>query len=247
MLVDGIGLRFTRVSTELNALAQYNPDWWAIGKLYAYRMQTEPFVHIDSDVFLWKRLPERLGRADVFAQNPEPISASTHYRPERLDQALGHTPGSWLPDEWRWYRRVSNNRGENCGIFGGNRLDFINRYASATLRLVDSPINHRQLELLDDKRILMFVIEQYLLSAFVDYHAAFALLPSGRVRIEYMFNSMAEQWKPNRAAESGYTHLLGGSKKTPLFAERLENRVRRDYPEYYQRCLKWSSPASVDS
>src|SRR5262249_2182460 len=139
MLVDGIGLQFTRVSTELNALAQHNPDWWAIGKVYAYRMQTEPFVHIDSDVFLWKRLPERLERADVFAQNPEPLSASTHYRPERLEQALDHTPGGWLPDEWRWYRRVSNSRGENCGIFGGNRVDFINRYASAALRLIDNP------------------------------------------------------------------------------------------------------------
>src|SRR5262249_42856235 len=56
LLVDGIGLEFEHVSTALNALHVSNPDWWALGKLYAYRMQTEPFVHIDSDVFLWRPL-----------------------------------------------------------------------------------------------------------------------------------------------------------------------------------------------
>jgi hypothetical protein len=42
LLVDEIGLPFKHVSTELNTLDQYNPDWWALGKVYAYRMQTEP-------------------------------------------------------------------------------------------------------------------------------------------------------------------------------------------------------------
>jgi hypothetical protein len=145
-------------------------------------------VHIDSDVFLRKRLPEWLERADVFAQNPEPFSAFTHYRPERLDRASDNAAGSWLPDEWRWYRQMSNRRGENCGIFGGNRIDFINKFASASLRLIDEPANHRQLELLDDKPILMLVIEQYLLSAFIEYHTVSAVLPSGSVRIKYLFN-----------------------------------------------------------
>jgi hypothetical protein len=73
MLVDGLGLQFTRVSTELNALAKHDPDWWNLGKIHAYHLQMEPFVHIDSDVFLWKRLPPRLEHADVFAQNPNMI------------------------------------------------------------------------------------------------------------------------------------------------------------------------------
>jgi len=73
MLVDGIGLEFDRVSTSLNALDAHDPGWWALGKLYTYRAQREPFVHLDNDVFLWRPLPERLASAPLLAQNPEPL------------------------------------------------------------------------------------------------------------------------------------------------------------------------------
>ena len=240
LLVEGIGLRFTHVSTELNALDRHNPDWWALGKVYAYKMQAEPFVHIDSDVFLWKPLPERLMRADVFAQNPEPIPSNTpYYRPERLDQAFSVGTRGWLPDEWRWYRRARGSHAICCGILGGNRIDFINRFATASLRLVDDPANRQALSSIQDKSGFMLVIEQYLLSAFVEYHKSSAGLPLGSVQIEYLFHTLEETWKPDSAVQAGFTHLLSGSKKNPLFAQRLENRVRHDYPEYYRRCMAW--------
>jgi hypothetical protein len=236
MLVSRLGLPFTYVSTELNALARHNPDWWALGKIYAYRMQTTPFVHIDSDVFLWKPLSDRLARADVFAQNPERISARTpYYQADRLASTLDQS-GGWLPEEWQWYRHTQHSRGENCGIFGGNRIDFINRFATASLRLIEDPANCHIVERLEDKRSLMLVIEQYLLSAFVEYHKAAPTLPLGRVSIEYLFDSMDDLWNPDRVGQAGYTHLMADTKRTRIFAERLEKRVRCDYPLYYQRC-----------
>ncbi len=240
MLVDRLGLPFTRVSTELNALAHHDPDWWNFGKMYAYRMQTEPFVHIDSDVFLWKRLPARLERADVFAQNPNPLSASTpYYQPERLEHAISQTPGGWLPDEWRWYRRaIKNRRAESCGLVGGNRVDFINRYAEASLRLINDPHNQQALQSLPDKLMHALLLEEYLLAACVEYYNASAVLPSRSIRIAYLFNSMTDPWNPDLIAQAGYTHLMAGMKRNPLFADRLENRVRRDYPEHYKRCRK---------
>jgi hypothetical protein len=237
LLVDRLGLPFTHISTDLNALAQHNPDWWALGKLYAYRMQTEPFVHIDSDVFLWKPLQERLKRADVFAQNPEPISPSTsYYQSERLERALRGTIGGWLPDEWYWYRRARDHRAECCGIFGGNRIDFINRFACAALRVIEDPTNRPALALLHDKRTLMLVIEQYLLSAFAEYHKVAAALPAGTIQIEHLFQTMADVWNPSCAAQAGFTHLMADTKQNLLLAARLENRVRCDYPQYYRRC-----------
>ena len=73
LLVDRIGLCFDELHVVFDRLEAYDPGWWAAGKLCAYREQTEPFVHIDNDVFLWKPLPEVVTSAPVFAQNPEPF------------------------------------------------------------------------------------------------------------------------------------------------------------------------------
>ncbi len=238
MLVDGLGLPFTRVSTELNALAQHDPNWWTLGKIYAYRLQTEPFVHMDSDVFLWKKLPARLEHADVFAQHPNQLSASTwYYQPAQLERAISRTPGGWLPDEWHWYRRtIKNQRAESTGLVGGNRVDFINSYAEASIRLMNDPRNQRTLQSLPDKHLHSLLIEEYLLAAFVEYHKASAVFSSSGIRIEYLFNSDADMWNPDRATQAGFTHLVASAKRNPLFAVKLENRVRCDYPELYERC-----------
>ena len=71
ILVEQLGLEFTQVSTELDALENCDPSFWALGKVYTYRAQTEPFIHIDSDVFLWKPLSSDINSAPLIAQNPE--------------------------------------------------------------------------------------------------------------------------------------------------------------------------------
>src|ERR1700733_2703918 len=63
LLVDRLGLGFKSVSTELDRLAGADPAWWALGKLVAYSLQDQPFVHIDSDVFLWKSLSKEVAEA----------------------------------------------------------------------------------------------------------------------------------------------------------------------------------------
>lgn len=71
LLVDTLGLSFTSVSTELDCLRDADPDLWALGKLVAYSIQDEPFIHLDTDVFLWRALPARLTSAPVLAQHRE--------------------------------------------------------------------------------------------------------------------------------------------------------------------------------
>jgi hypothetical protein len=101
LLVDGIGLEFDCVLTELNALNSRDPRLWMLGKLHAYRAQTEPFVHLDTDVILWKRLPAGIESAPVFAQNPDPFMiGASHYKPDQLRQYLTRQPQSWIPQEW---------------------------------------------------------------------------------------------------------------------------------------------------
>ncbi len=242
LLIDGIGLEFDHVSTELNVLDSNAPEWWALGKLYTYRSQTEPFVHIDNDVFLWKPLPKRLESAPVFAQHPEYFSIDWDYKPEEFITFLKNIRGRWIPEEFEWYSsKIDVQKGENCGILGGNRVDFIQYYADAAMKLVEYPINQASWSLLGDHIPRNLLVEQYLLAACVEYHKNRQSSPYKDINIQYLFNSSDDAFNPNKAKELGYTHLLGTSKRNRVIAERLENRVKNDYPEYYERCLsKWA-------
>ncbi|MBZ5506411.1 MAG: hypothetical protein LAO78_13200 [Acidobacteriia bacterium] len=241
ILVEQLQLPFERVSTALNTLKDQDPRWWALGKIEAYRRQRAPFVHIDTDVFLWKPLPADVAAADVFAQNPEPIGRDAFcYRPEELEQALGFPAQGWLPKEWSWYRRNAEfPRAECCGVFGGCNIDFIHHYASTAMRLLSHPKNSRGLAVLSNKVMHMILLEQYLLTACIEYHRNRRGSPYNGVDIRYLFDTIGDLSRPERSTELGYTHLASGSKGEARICRQLELRVKRDLPEHYDRCARY--------
>ena len=241
LLIDTIGLEFGYVSTELDSLEQCDPGWWALGKLYAYRAQTDPFIHFDTDVFLWKRFPRRLECASVLAQNQEDflVGSPSYYAPEIFDNLL-HEFGGWLPEEWTWYALVGpRRRAANCGVFGGNNLDFIRYYAKTAINLLEDPRNQRGWAHLNNKTEHNILFEQYLLSACIEYHTDRPGSPFTDVSIQYLFNSSDNPFDSASAAKVGYTHLITGAKLNQAIADRIEARIIRDYPDYYERCIKY--------
>lgn len=237
VLADELELPFTEVSTALEGL-EADPDWWALGKLEAYRQQADPFVHIDADVFLWSPLAPALNTAPVFAQNPEPIPSlgETCYRPDVLEAVLAAED---LPVEWTWYRRARTEwRAECCGILGGADTDFIRHYATEALKLALEPRFRSALAALGDKSGHMILLEQYLLSACIEYHAQQANSAFPGIQIRYVFDRIEDAYSPGVAEAAGYTHLAGGTKRNRRICRDLERRVRQDLPRFYERCLR---------
>ena len=247
LLVDGIGLPFTRISTELNTLDACDPDWWALGKVQTYRLQTEPFIHLDADVFLWKPISEHLANADVFSQSIEPLGPQfAHYQPEQMEKLLAIKPGGWLPDEWRWFRQAGvPQHGECCGVLGGNHVDFIRHYADLAFRLVTDPANQFAWQHLRDKRQHMLSVEQYLLAACVDYHAMQPGSAYRGVALERFFVEPGAPYNSVHQTRVGYTHLAGGIKHNESVARHLADQVRSDYPQEYKRCSAIAQESTV--
>jgi len=240
LLVDQLGLSFTNVSTELERLREVDVGWWALGKLIAYGMQDKPFVHIDSDVFLWKALPRHLHEAAVFAQCPETFhSLNDPFNPRDIEQAFAENELS-LPIEWKWYRSREKHafREENCGILGGNDLDFLRYYSSAAIDLVTRPQNASVWSRFPEKECFNMIVEQFFLTACLEFHRFHPMSPFKDVRISYLFSSWDDAFDPSLSARLGYTHLVAGAKSHPGVARRLEERVRRDDPTYFRRCEK---------
>jgi len=240
ILIDALRLPFEHVSTTLNAIADEDPGWWALGKIVSYRRQRAAFVHVDTDVFLWKPLKPGLEQADVFAQNPEPIVRNaTCYYPEELERAVRGDARGWLPPEWTWYGGAKSPRAECCGIFGGRHLEFIQHYADTAFKLVTNPRNRAALRLLSGKIGHTILIEQYLLSACLEYHRQRSRSPYRGIQIRYVFDRIEDAYHPENAATVGFTHLAAGAKRNARVCRDLEQRVRQDLPEYYDRCLRF--------
>lgn len=239
LLVDELGLPFEHVSTGLNALRDEDPDWWALGKIAAYCEQEAPFVHVDTDVFLWRPFSERIARADVFTQNPEPLDQGFNcYFPAEIKEAIS-AAGGWLPKELPAFRTlVERPAAACCGILGGQRVDFIRDYAERAFRLATDPQNRAAWSGLGNLRLHMLVVEQYLLTAGIAFHREQPASAFHDIEIRYLFEPASAPWTRDQVARIGFTHLASHAKRHPRAMRDLVARVRRDLPEYFAHCQR---------
>ena len=106
---------------------------WALSKIKTYSMQTEPFIHVDGDVFITEPLPERVTDAPLVAQNRE---IGTIYYRRMMDRILEH-PSIRLPDYIGKGLKEESVASYNMGFFGGTDLDFIHRYCREVFRFME--------------------------------------------------------------------------------------------------------------
>ena len=238
MLIDRLGLEFDDVRVDLDGIREADPGWWALGKIIAYSVQEKPFVHLDTDVFLWKTLPPSLTSAPVLTQCPEVHSLDDPWCAPRQVETLFERHHLSLPVEWEWASSLSNNtfREENCGIMGGNQVDFLRHYSQTAIRLIQDPAHRAAWAEVAEKSALNMILEQYLLSACLEYHRINPRSPYRGVTVRHLFPSWAEAHNPNASARVGYTHLLGDAKSHPVVVARLEQRVAQIDPVFARHC-----------
>ena len=245
ILIDGLELPFDSVDTSLETLDDRDPRWWILGKLYAYRSQSEPFVHLDTDVFLWEPLPGPLVESPVFAQSFEyfTVGENSWYIPAKIESEIRNV-GGWVPEEMEEYLPERGRyKAICCGLLGGNRTDFLQYYADLAIRFIESPENQPGWLRLGNTNCV--TVEQYLLAACLAYHQDNPDSPFHDIDIRCLFSSTQEAFNPVIAEPVGYTHLIGGAKGNTRLLERLESRVREEYPDQYDLCMTYAETGIV--
>jgi uncharacterized protein DUF6734 len=245
LLISSIGLLFDEVTTQLNSLDSTDPTFWNSGKVLAYKLQMEPFVHLDNDVFLWAPLPSRLLQAPMIAQNPEFINEHRdYYRPFELENAVARVKNAQLPDEWRWCRALlhEHQRSYNTGIYGGRDLGFIRHCAELYSGIAYHPRINDIKQHLSNPSQHAGMLEMLLPGMCIDYHRGRQGSPFSHIDAATLFTDPEEACIAGE--KIGYTHLLGASKKNPDLLGRLVARVSRDYPQQYKRCEEYCRRAA---
>jgi hypothetical protein len=231
ILVEGMKLPFTSVSLSLDKL-DCHPGFWAYGKIYAYEQQTVPFMHIDCDVFLWKKFPNHILDADIIIQNLETTTLSWYdliYH-EPCAELIGNLTD--LPEclTSYWMEKTAMN----CGTFGGNNLPIIKKYCQEAKQIVESPENKDGWDKIAKKglyhmRNFNCVIEQLLLYCSMRNNPDIFATP--------LFYE-DEMWvKRNEKCQSlGYTHMMN-SKNTfgsEPWILAMREKVQKNCPAAYE-------------
>jgi hypothetical protein len=236
ILIEELQLPFRHVSLALDDIPrEVHPALWAYGKVVAYDEHAkcgDPYMHIDSDVYLWKPLPTRVTNAAIAAQHYEwapqyPPFHDIYNRPRKTMRALmKHLPGAWTP-------HAEDDHAINMGIFGGNDLDTIAEYCHQVRAFVEHPDNEPGWKLIADSGVANVGWSNML----IEQQTAYCVARQRGVPMAMLFEKGDMDEIDSVGNDLGYTHVMGYKKKpaTDEFIQRFERRARDNYPDAWSR------------
>lgn len=220
---DALKLPYASFSDSLNDLEDYHKGAWALGKLYTYRLQKEPFCHLDGDVFLFGKVLDPVLKSPLFCQSYDHDQYQYSEIHPYIHQHFENVPTAFEAELSDTIKYV------NVGIIGGSAIDFFQEYTSKAFELIDE-----NQDKLDDINTGLFNLyyEQFLLSNMLSVRKlAFAsLYPKPNDGNAYNF--AAFHHIPHK---SQYIHLISHLKKTSEYLEQIVARLRLEFPDYYVR------------
>lgn len=126
LIIDKFGIPYDNVVEIPEFMNIYKGcNLWALPKIYTYSLQTEPFIHVDCDWFMFEKLSASVTKSDLIGQNIE--YDDQFYNRRTLEKLISNECHvySWVMNE---YDKEPVLRVVNAGILGGNDIDFIQKY-----------------------------------------------------------------------------------------------------------------------
>ena len=193
-------IKFDNIEILLEDLPKETGAIWGLGKIKTYGLiaeKKEPFLHVDHDVFLTKKIPQNILKQGIIAQHLEREINNLY----ALDQFYNDLPNLGLMSK----HRIKN--AANMGIFGGNDLDFISRYSNEAVSIALDIQNLKYIRETYFKYTWQpsVLYEQYYMTLMADYENR---------QITYLYNSELEF--ETKSQQNGYVHIWGaksGDKK----------------------------------
>lgn len=211
ILFENLELPFTTIRTDLDEILDYNKEFWALGKIKAYQIQDEPFIHIDNDVIIFNELPRELLNAKILFQNKEANDWFNYcYQPQvaYLDKVNYSLPKSWKKADYA----------VNCGIYLCNELEFNKEYCKQAFQLVDN--NYYKILHSEAPYLYSVIFEQFMAANIAE-----------EMKIEPLF--LSENNIEDEYSKYKYVHIWG-EKRNKHWFESIKNIVKRDYPYHFE-------------
>jgi hypothetical protein len=241
ILVDKLGLPYSDVNLSLNELHSVTKKCWAAGKIKAYSIQTEPFLHFDNDAFFTKPIPKVTNPIFVQEIRERVLSYNDIVSNSAKDivlYGLDDIP-SQLTNYVKNYKENQYYNSVVAGVIGGNDIELLNKYSTTIYNFIYK--NGRKFdELLENKHpeyatLCMSLLEEQMLVEFVkekygDINQIQSVLGHNKVNTPV---AEIEQ----RSVETGYVHFMNRIKngqdiRAIQYRTRFIKRTEDLYPEY---------------
>jgi len=215
------------IKDEISIVSSNNyRNEWGLLKFHVFSLQTEPFVHIDGDVFIFNDLLSKYDNENKYDGIVQSIEIDkkygiydTFYNTNKTKLIeIGFIDELMINKSYDQYKAII---GYNNGIVGFKNLKFMGDYIESAYKL-NNLINSG---IFTGVKHQTMIFEQYLLylMALRDEKNIYEVLPSSDI-IEIGYNETGNK--------HGYTHLLSGNKYVGSFVQLVRNKILRDYPEY---------------
>lgn len=216
VLVDILGLEYNEIQTGLENF-DINPKYWTFGKIYAYNSINKPFLHIDSDAFLWKKDILKYKTKKIFIQNIEKdvqTYKDAHY--------------SLFKEE------LISNVAYNTGIVGGESLEVFKSLYIYMLEIEDVYLKNKLFSERESTDIAIYV-EQLGIKKACEKHGikAKSIIPQIKQLRDY--RNLA--YIPKSKHSFMFSHILGPQKKEIYNYSMIEKFVKDYNPRSYARLM----------
>lgn len=231
VLIEFLKLPYDNVSIILDEINDYSEDYWALGKLYSYKIQDEPFIHVDSDSYIWDKFPENIETGNLIAQQLEIGYESNTAFYIDLENQL-----KYIPESITNYHSANIEITQiNAGIFGGSDIQLIRKFVDEAFNfIVLNPYD--KLSAKTPSWAYNTYFEQFLFYCFtLQVNKKITCLLSEDKNPKVNGSGCADIFQIPH--DNKFIHYLGAAKRNYMLALQLSQRLNYEYPEYYFRII----------
>ncbi len=230
IFINQLALPYDHVSLVLDDLEHEDHRLWVLGKLKVIKLQDEPFIHVDNDVFVWKPLFGSHSENRLIAQS-EHLLPSTYKR--NLEGVFEHL--DYIPPCLQ-EKPTTDTMITNIGIIGGSDIDFFQEYC-------DTAYGFLEKNLKDIEKINVGGFNQIM-----DEYLFTCLAKAKKQEIQYFIDNVDRRNPRKDPYEhvlrfhltpliDKYIHVVGIAKQNQYACEQLELRLQYEFPDHYEKIV----------
>ncbi len=231
LLIEKLKLPYTHAHVVYNEKL-CRPMHWAYAKIKTYSLQTEPFLHVDGDIYISEPFPTEILHAQLVAQNRE---IGTVYYRKMIDDAL-NLPGFTFPEDLEKSIHEDSVSSYNMGVFGGSDLEFIKTYCKKATAFVKGNRLDDTNAVLQQEVDCNILFEQVLFAVLADKAHREVISVIGKPVKDEGYLS-GEFCDVGNFYSHRFYHILGGHKRNKNVLKDLASILYLYHQEYYSRIV----------